>query len=107
VNRTYVCAIAASLCCGSAAFAQTEEGTCPTRYDPRDSWLEIPSACERGDVLSVSLEKADETDAPRLAAAYCELDGISWFRGDEVTALICRYRGAQRRPREVIRQLGR
>ena len=103
MRRTQACLAVLSVCCGFGHSGWAEEASCPMRYDPDESWLGA-FRCEKGDVLAVYFEREDEADAPRVAASFCELAGITLFRTNEITALICRYRGGQRRPREAMGQ---
>jgi hypothetical protein len=56
--------------------------------------------CKKGDIIIVYFDKPGERDVPQVAAAFCELEDIAFFRTDEGTALICRYHGESRKTRE-------
>ena len=51
-------------------------------------------------ITEVYFDKPGERDVPQVAAAFCELEDIAFFRTGEGTALLCRYRGESRKTRE-------
>jgi hypothetical protein len=92
--------LTALICChGFGHPAWSEEAICRKAYEPHGAWPSMPG-CKKGDIIIVYFDKPSERDVPQVAAAFCELEDIAFFRTGEGAALLCRYRGESRKTRE-------